>query len=477
VEPQTEAQENRQLLWALQESERQQKSPPKSTSAPISSASFERGAIPATQAPAFLKHNLLVTARNAGHEPKVSPSKVSPTVGITNTESGPEQPIPEPPPQDEQQGQLQQFDNNDVDDAVEGDEEWMGEQEQQYQPRQASQSIGAAANFAVEVPVPLPPLPEGTRYAGPGEAAGMYRGAKKPILAGRWTKQEHNRFLEGVELHGKNWKRISAMVKTRTVVQTRTHAQKYYQKLEREHGRSPTGSSRSIYGEPAELGVVSQAQLEMQSLQQIQQMQQEMQQQEMASSEEVLAVNTFCVQVPAGPIGVCLKAGSDGQVYIASTSNEAIPIGARLVAVDGVDYRANAPSMYPLSPDLRIRFAGAIKALKAQPRALTFQTLPDETVAKYLPVQPQAQPEEQEGAMEEAESTEVCGPVEWCQKGLELERAQDYKGAIVLFSAAMALDPEIPVAAEAIRRCLMLAQWQESQMLVVAAAAAAETAA
>jgi len=48
---------------------------------------------------------------------------------------------------------------------------------------------------------------------------------------GRWTSEEHNMFLEGLKLHGKGWKAIAQMIKTRTVVQIRTHAQKYFQKL------------------------------------------------------------------------------------------------------------------------------------------------------------------------------------------------------------------------------------------------------
>jgi SHAQKYF class myb-like DNA-binding protein len=48
---------------------------------------------------------------------------------------------------------------------------------------------------------------------------------------GRWTSDEHDTFLEGLKKYGKEWKRIAGAVKTRTVVQTRTHAQKYFQKL------------------------------------------------------------------------------------------------------------------------------------------------------------------------------------------------------------------------------------------------------
>ena len=48
---------------------------------------------------------------------------------------------------------------------------------------------------------------------------------------GRWTKAEHLLFLSGLRIHGKEWKRVASHVQTRTVVQTRTHAQKYFQKV------------------------------------------------------------------------------------------------------------------------------------------------------------------------------------------------------------------------------------------------------
>lgn len=48
---------------------------------------------------------------------------------------------------------------------------------------------------------------------------------------GRWTKEEHDAFLVGLQMYGKEWKKVAARVKTRTVVQTRTHAQKYFQKM------------------------------------------------------------------------------------------------------------------------------------------------------------------------------------------------------------------------------------------------------
>jgi hypothetical protein len=94
---------------------------------------------------------------------------------------------------------------------------------------------------------------------------------------GRWTREEHSLFLEGLKKFGKvsfvnsvfsslfldlfyifiqEWKKVAAMVRTRTVVQTRTHAQKYFQKLSKGMGdeeymeelelKSPSLKTKSI---------------------------------------------------------------------------------------------------------------------------------------------------------------------------------------------------------------------------------------
>ena len=60
---------------------------------------------------------------------------------------------------------------------------------------------------------------------------------------GRWTEHEHVVFLEGLRTHGKQWKVIATMIGTRTVVQVRTHAQKYFQKLDRNSGGAGSTSS------------------------------------------------------------------------------------------------------------------------------------------------------------------------------------------------------------------------------------------
>jgi SHAQKYF class myb-like DNA-binding protein len=65
---------------------------------------------------------------------------------------------------------------------------------------------------------------------------------------GRWTSEEHNLFLQGLELHGKGWKKIAGLIKSRTVVQIRTHAQKYFQKLAKakQNGEGVGGSNAGV---------------------------------------------------------------------------------------------------------------------------------------------------------------------------------------------------------------------------------------
>eukprot|EP00615_Pteridomonas_danica_P001472 CAMPEP_0114337316 /NCGR_PEP_ID=MMETSP0101-20121206/6287_1 /TAXON_ID=38822 ORGANISM="Pteridomonas danica, Strain PT" /NCGR_SAMPLE_ID=MMETSP0101 /ASSEMBLY_ACC=CAM_ASM_000211 /LENGTH=302 /DNA_ID=CAMNT_0001469521 /DNA_START=53 /DNA_END=961 /DNA_ORIENTATION=+ len=49
--------------------------------------------------------------------------------------------------------------------------------------------------------------------------------------SGRWSTEEHNRFLLGMDLYGKKWTKVAEFVRTRSTVQVRSHAQKHFQKV------------------------------------------------------------------------------------------------------------------------------------------------------------------------------------------------------------------------------------------------------
>lgn len=70
---------------------------------------------------------------------------------------------------------------------------------------------------------------------------------------GRWTPEEHQLFLDGLEKHGKSWKKIAQMIQTRTLVQIRTHAQKYLQKQQ----WNENGTTNGLLGlrSPSTIGV------------------------------------------------------------------------------------------------------------------------------------------------------------------------------------------------------------------------------
>ena len=59
------------------------------------------------------------------------------------------------------------------------------------------------------------------------------KGMNKNYVAGRWLIDEHQRFIDGVIKYGNNWRQVQKYVGTRSGTQTRSHAQKFFEKLKR----------------------------------------------------------------------------------------------------------------------------------------------------------------------------------------------------------------------------------------------------
>ena len=61
---------------------------------------------------------------------------------------------------------------------------------------------------------------------------------------GRWTPQEHEAFLEGLKTYGREWKKVAKCIPTRTSAQIRSHAQKYFAKIDKEQKIDATEQRR-----------------------------------------------------------------------------------------------------------------------------------------------------------------------------------------------------------------------------------------
>ena len=53
------------------------------------------------------------------------------------------------------------------------------------------------------------------------------------FLSGKWTEEEHEKFIEGILLYGNEWKKVQDIIKTRSSAQARSHAQKFFMKIKK----------------------------------------------------------------------------------------------------------------------------------------------------------------------------------------------------------------------------------------------------
>ncbi|KAL6861676.1 hypothetical protein ACP4OV_017376 [Aristida adscensionis] len=91
---------------------------------------------------------------------------------------------------------------------------------------------GAREAAAAAAPGPGPGPP-----AGQAEEDDGARRVRKPYTITKsresWTEPEHDKFLEALQLFDRDWKKIEAYVGSKTVIQIRSHAQKYFLKVQK----------------------------------------------------------------------------------------------------------------------------------------------------------------------------------------------------------------------------------------------------
>ncbi|CAL5039890.1 unnamed protein product [Urochloa decumbens] len=98
-----------------------------------------------------------------------------------------------------------------------------GKEQQQRMPGAAA--VMAQPPMAVPAPAPAPAAGEEVRKV------------RKPYTITKsresWTEPEHDKFLEALQLFDRDWKKIEAYVGSKTVIQIRSHAQKYFLKVQK----------------------------------------------------------------------------------------------------------------------------------------------------------------------------------------------------------------------------------------------------
>ncbi|XP_008794785.2 protein REVEILLE 5-like isoform X2 [Phoenix dactylifera] len=115
-------------------------------------------------------------------------------------------------------------------------------------------------------PMALPGLAGGGSLASPSAAAAATASSsddpskkiRKPYTITKsresWTEQEHDKFLEALQLFDRDWKKIEAFVGSKTVIQIRSHAQKYFLKVQKngtsEHVPPPRPKRKAAHPYP-----------------------------------------------------------------------------------------------------------------------------------------------------------------------------------------------------------------------------------
>ncbi|XP_062219913.1 protein REVEILLE 6-like isoform X2 [Phragmites australis] len=107
----------------------------------------------------------------------------------------------------------------------------------------------------VSASTPPPPPTDASAAGDDGDASKKVR---KPYTITKsresWTEQEHDKFLEALQLFDRDWKKIEAFVGSKTVIQIRSHAQKYFLKVQKngtsEHVPPPRPKRKAVHPYP-----------------------------------------------------------------------------------------------------------------------------------------------------------------------------------------------------------------------------------
>ncbi|KAJ6993455.1 protein REVEILLE 8-like isoform X3 [Populus alba x Populus x berolinensis] len=97
---------------------------------------------------------------------------------------------------------------------------------------------GPSQSMATPTSSSTPPA-TGTGIVTTAEASsdGSGKKVRKPYTITKsresWTEEEHDKFLEALQLFDRDWKKIEDFVGSKTVIQIRSHAQKYFMKVQK----------------------------------------------------------------------------------------------------------------------------------------------------------------------------------------------------------------------------------------------------